>query len=55
VDQAEEEVGVEAVGAGTEGRRVVDDGAPPRLAGAGAADDVGGVQTPEDMDDHLRG
>lgn len=54
MEEAEEEVGDEAVGDGVEARGVGDDGAPPRLACAGAADNVAGVQAAEDLEEQVR-
>jgi hypothetical protein len=52
-EEADEEVGVEAVWAEPDGRGVADDGAPPRLADSGASDDGAGrvVQAAEDLDE----
>jgi len=54
VEEAEEQAGDEAVGAGPEARGAADDGAAPRLACGGAADDGGGLQAAEDLDDEVR-
>lgn len=53
VEEAEEEVWVEAIGAGPEAGGVADDGAPPWLAGAGASDDGGAFQAAEDVQEEV--
>lgn len=51
VGEGEEQAGEEAVDAGTEARRVADDGAAPCPAHGGAADHGGGDQAGEDLVD----
>jgi len=52
VEEGEEEVGEKAVGARPEAPGgIVDDGAPPWPAHAGAADDRGGSEAAEDVEE----
>jgi hypothetical protein len=53
VEEAEEERRAEAAGADAEARGVAEDGAPPRLAGGSAADDIGGVKAAEDLEEEV--
>jgi hypothetical protein len=51
LQEAKEEAGNEAVGAGPEARGgIADDGAPPQLADSGAMEGGSGLQAAEDLD-----